>query len=105
MNTYDYKDSLFTIDPVLRKLRDYKEMYIRFNNQNAGKPIDARIGLDRLIDCYLHCGNTIFYDFANLLIRYHDYIINSFIMVKNTEMERSIPPACQMARSNSSTVK
>ncbi len=82
MNTYDYEDSLFTIDPNLRELRDLKEMYIRFNNQNAGKPMDARIGLDRLIDCYLHCGNPLFHDFADLLIRYHDYIINSFIMVE-----------------------
>ena len=82
MNTYDYEDSLFRIDPDLRELRDLKEMYIRFNAQNAGKPMDARIGLDRLIDRYLHCGNPIFHDFADLLIRYHDYIINSFIMVE-----------------------
>ena len=82
MNTYDYEDSLFMIDPSLRELRNLKEMYIRFNTQNAGKPMDARIGLDRLIDQYLHCGIPMFYDFANLLIRYHDFIINSFIMVE-----------------------
>ena len=71
MNTYDYEDSLFSIAPNLRELRELKEMYVRFNHHNAGKPMDA-----------LHCGNPIFYDFANLLIRYHDYIINSFIMVE-----------------------
>ena len=82
MNTYDYEDSLFQIDPNLRELRDLKEMYVRFNYHNAGKPMDARIGLDALIDKYLHCSNPIFMDFADLLIRYHDYIINSFIMVE-----------------------
>ena len=82
MNTYDYEDSLFMIDPTLRELRDLKEMYISFNTRNAGKPMDARIELDRLIDYYLHCGNPTFYDFADLLIRNHDYIINSFVMVE-----------------------
>lgn len=82
MNTYDYEDSLFMIDPNLRELRDLKELYITFNTRNAGKPMDARIELDELIGKYLHSGNPMFYDFANLLIRNHDYIINSFVMVE-----------------------
>ena len=82
MNTFDYEDSLFLIDPTLRELRDLKELYISFNNRNAGKPMDARIELDKLIDRYLHCGNPMFYDFACLLIKNHDYIINSFVMVE-----------------------
>ena len=82
MNTYDYEDSLFMIDPNLRELRDLKELYISFNNRNAGKPMDARIELDELIGKYLHCVNPMFIDFANLLIRNHDYIINSFVMVE-----------------------
>ena len=82
MNTYDYEDSLFTIDPTLRTLRDLKELYVQFNARNAGKPMDARLELDYLIDKYIQCGNPIFYDFANLLIRNHDYIINSFVMVE-----------------------
>lgn len=82
MNTYDYEDSLFMIDPNLRELRDLKELYIQFNTRNSGKPMDARIELDELINYYLHCGNSIFVDFANLLIRNHDYIINSFVMVE-----------------------
>ena len=82
MNTYDYEDALFRIDPKLRQLRDLKELYVTFNNRNEGKPMDARLELDELIDQYLHCGNPIFFDFAELLIRHHDYIINSFIMVE-----------------------
>ena len=82
MNTYDYEDSLFMIDPNLRELHDLKELYIQFNTRNSGKPMDARIELDELINHYLHCGNSILVDFANLLIRNHDYSINSFIMVE-----------------------
>ena len=29
MNTYDYEDSLFMIDPNLRELRDLKELYVQ----------------------------------------------------------------------------
>ena len=82
MNTYDYEDALFSIDPNLRELRDLKEMYVQFNIRNAGHPMDARIELDNLISTYLHSSNPIFIDFANLLIRNHDYIINSFVMVE-----------------------
>lgn len=81
MNIYNYEDSLLSINPGLRRLRDLKEMYVSFNTRNAGKPMDARLELDELIDKYLHCGDTLFYDFANLLIKNHDYIINSFVMV------------------------
>ena len=82
MNTYNYEDALFHVDPNLRELRDMKELYIQFNARNAGQPMDARIELDDLIGRYLRSSNPIFVDFANLLIRYHDYIINSFIMVE-----------------------
>jgi len=82
MNTYDYESALFRINPTLKELRDLKEKYVQFNAHYAGNPMDARIELDELIDLYLHCGNAIFEDFADLLIRYHDYIINSFVMVE-----------------------
>lgn len=82
MNTYDYEDALFRIDPRLQTLRELKEMYVSFNARNAGQPMDARIDLDGLIDHYLHCGDPMFADFAGLLIRHHDYIINSFVMAE-----------------------
>lgn len=100
MSTYDYEYSLFMIDPNLRELRDLKELYIQFNTRNSGKPMDARIELDELINHYLHCGNSIFVDFANLLIRNHDYIINSFVMVENTVLEKYIAVDYPMELSN-----
>lgn len=82
MNTYDYQDALYQIDPNLRELRYLKEMYIQFNERNSGHPMDARIDLDDLIGKYYQSSNPIFIDFANLLVRNHDYIINSFVMVE-----------------------
>ena len=82
MNTYDYQDALYQIDPNLRELRDLKEMYVQFNERNAGHPMDARIDFDDLIGKYYQSSNPIFIDFANLLVRNHDYILNSFVMVE-----------------------
>lgn len=82
MNTYDYEDALFRIDPKLKEFRDLKEKYIQFNNRNAGKPIEARKELDELIPMYQASEYEIFRNFGDLLEKYQDYIINSFIMVE-----------------------
>lgn len=82
MNTYDYEDALFRLDPKLKDFRDLKEKYIQFNNRNAGKPIAAKKELDELIPMYRASEYEIFRDFGNLLEKYQDYIINSFIMVE-----------------------
>lgn len=82
MNTYDYEDALFRLDPKLRDFRDLKEKYIQFNNRNAGKPLEARKELDELIPIYQTSEHEIFRNFGDLLEKYQDYIINSFIMVE-----------------------
>ena len=82
MNTYDYEDELFRIDPRLSRLRELKELFVRFNHRNAGQPWNARLELDELIDVYLNSGDSIFVEFGNLLIKYEEYILNSFIMVE-----------------------
>ena len=82
MNTFDYEDSLFRIDPKLKEFRDLKETYLQFNNRNAGNPIKAREELSELIIMYQSCEHEIFRDFGDLLEKYEDYIINSFIMVE-----------------------
>ena len=82
MNTFDYEDSLFRIDPKLKDFRDLKETYLQFNNRNAGNPIKAREELSELIIMYQSCEHEIFRDFGDLLEKYEDYIINSFIMVE-----------------------
>lgn len=82
MNTFDYEDSLFRIDPKLKDFRDLKESYLQFNTRNAGNPIKAREELSELIIMYQTCEHEIFRDFGDLLEKYEDYIINSFIMVE-----------------------
>ena len=82
MNTYDYESLLFRIEPRLKDLRDLKEMYVRFNSRNAGMPIAAEAELDELIEYYANCGDGIFVEFARLLSKYREPIINSFIMVE-----------------------
>ena len=82
MNTYDYEDALFRIDPNLKDFRDLKELYIQFNSRNAGKPLEAQKELDSLIFKYQNSEHEIFRNFGDLLETYKDYIINSFIMVE-----------------------
>ena len=47
-----------------------------------GNPIAARTEIDDLIDIYKKSSYEMFRDFANLLEKYKDPIINSFIMVE-----------------------
>lgn len=82
MNTYDYEDALFRIDPRLKTLRDLKEEYVRFNARNAGLPTRAADEIEDIIDHYFLSGDALFVDFAQLLCKYKDPIINSFIMVE-----------------------
>ena len=82
MNTFDYEDALFRIDPNLRSFRELKERYVQFNARNAGKPIEARKELDELILLYKSSKHEIFREFGSLLEKYEDPIINSFIMVE-----------------------
>ena len=82
MNTYDYESWLFRIAPNLKDYRDFKELYIQFNARNAGNPVSARKELTELIQVYMKSGHEIFREFASLLEKYQDPIINSFIMVE-----------------------
>lgn len=82
MNTYDYEDALFRIDPKLRDYRDLKEKYVLFNSKNGGNPLLARTELKELIQEYRNSRFDVFRDFASLLEKFEYPIINSFIMVE-----------------------
>ena len=83
MNTYDYEDALFRIDPNLKDFRDLKEMYVQFNSRNGRNPLLARNELKELIQTYKSSRFKIFRDFASLLKKFEDPIVNSLIMVEN----------------------
>jgi transposase len=82
MNTYDYEDALFRIDSNLKEFRDQKEAYIQFNTRNAGKPVEAKNEFSKLILEFRKSRHEMFRDFASLLEKYEDPIVNSFIMVE-----------------------
>lgn len=82
MNTRDYETALFQIDSRLKTLRDLKEIYVRFNNRNAGQPLKASEEIDSIIEYYLDSEDSIFVDFAFLLRKFKEPIINSFVMVE-----------------------
>ena len=63
MNTYDYEDALFRIDPNLKDFRDLKEMYVQFNSRNGRNPLLARNELKELIQTYKSSRFEIFRDF------------------------------------------
>lgn len=79
MNTYDYEDALFRMDSNLRDFRDLKEKYVQFNSRNGGNPIQARTEITALVQEFKESHHEIFRDFASLLEKYEDPIINSFI--------------------------
>lgn len=82
MNTYDYEAALFRIDPKLEDYRDLKELYVTFNARNAGNPMTARQELQELITTYSKSKYDIFREFASVLSKHQDSIVNSFIMVE-----------------------
>jgi len=82
MNTYDYERMFFNIHPNLKAFRDLKELYIRFNSRNAGNPLNAADELDELIKTYALSEHEIFKEFALLLYKHKEYIVNSFIMTE-----------------------
>ena len=82
MNTYDYEDALFRLDPKLKDYRDEKELYVCFNSRNAGRPVEARSELSELINHYSESKHEIFREFASLLEKYQAPIINSFVMIE-----------------------
>lgn len=82
MNTYDYEASLFRIDAKLQEFRDLKEVYASFNSRNEGNPIAASRELPEIIEFYRSSKYEIFREFGDLLDKYQNPIINSFIMVE-----------------------
>ena len=55
---------------------------MRFNSRNGGNPIKARSELCELISEFSRTRFEIFRDFASLLEKYEDPIVNSFVMVE-----------------------
>lgn len=84
MNSYDYERMFFNLHPDLEQFRNLKDLYVKFNSRNVGNPDQASIELDQLIRTYALSEHDIFKEFALLLYKHKDPIINSFIMTERT---------------------
>ena len=89
MNTFDYFDWMYKIDPHLENLRNLKEAYIKFNNKYAGDPAGARKALPSVIKLYEECPYEMFHKIAEMLKSHFDPIINSFILLEKLSGDKS----------------
>lgn len=80
-NTFGYEEKFLALHPYIKVFRDLKEEYVRFNSRNTGNPLKASEEIDSLIHKYCSSECQIFVEFGNLLPKYKNLIINSFIMV------------------------
>jgi len=89
MNTYDYLEWIFRIDPDLKVLRSLKEEYICFNDKYAGNPKGARKALAILIERYRNTKYAMFHNIANMLESHFEPIINSFILLEKLNGDKA----------------
>lgn len=89
----DIQRMLFEVDPDLKKLRDLKEMYIRFNKRFGNDYKAAKVELQNLIDLYYDSPFPLFHEVADTLSYHFDAIVNSFLMV-----ERHCPGGIHISR-------
>ena len=89
----DIERMLFEIDPDLKKLRDLKEMYIRFNKRFGNDYKNAKVQLQNLINLYYDSPFPLFHEVADTLSYHFDSIVNSFLMV-----ERHCPGGVHISR-------
>lgn len=82
VDTSTIERMFFELDPNFKPLRDLKEKYIEFNRSQFNSTSDALVELDRLIQEYESCPQTIFNDFATFLKQHRIPIKNSFTIVK-----------------------
>ena len=88
MDRYDWEREFMALDPNFRKIKFYKDMYETFNGEYINDLEGASARLDELIGVYKNCDIGIFREFAQLLRKYHDTIVNSFTYVTKAETER-----------------
>lgn len=81
MNTRDYENLLFSIEPDLELIRNLKEKYANFNAKSYDSSDAAAAALDRLIETYSKSHFDMFVKFSATLKAYREEIANSFITV------------------------
>lgn len=70
--------SLFELDPNFEKIRDLKEIYIRFNKGHINDPVSAMKDLEHIIQLYRSSGIPFFKEIADTLSANKSAVANSF---------------------------
>lgn len=78
IDTYGWESEFMALDEHFRDIRFLKNLYEEFNDSFVNDLDGASKRLDELIQIYSRSSLPMFRDFANLLKKYHDYIVNSF---------------------------
>lgn len=83
VNTHILEELFFKIDKRFMRIRNLKNIYSDFNSRNTGKDKDEiKCELEEIIDIYIKSKDSIFTEFASLLINYKQEIINSFFCIE-----------------------
>ena len=90
MNTYDWEREFLKLDSNFKTIRELKDLYEEFNDSFRNDLEGAATRLDELIEIYKGSSIYLFRQFSNLLIKYHDSIINSFTYVKDIGADESM---------------
>lgn len=81
MPTILYLKRLYKIDPNLENIKELKEAYISFNNAQYSSQEEISNELDKLINTYTNSNIDMFVEFASLLKKHKDPILNSFVIM------------------------
>lgn len=90
MDTYDWEREFLSLDPNFKDILYLKNLYEEFNDGFKNDLEGATTRLDELIMIYQNSSIYLFRNFSNLLIRYHDSIVNSFIFVQSQNGDETI---------------
>ncbi len=85
LDTFQKEKMFMDLDPHFPTLRALKERFNTFDNAAKSNTSDSDNLFDNLIRDYRNCDESVFNDFARLLIKYRKYILASYdtVIVKD----------------------
>lgn len=88
LDTYDWEKIFLALDSKFSRILELKNLYEDFNSSYVNDYQGAAIRLNELINIYSNCEISLFQQFANLLKKFKEQIINSFKYVNSKDDER-----------------
>jgi len=90
VDTYSNINMFLKLDKHFKPLREYKEMYVKFNSRKYDDVKECEADLNKLIEIYSNCDEVIFRDFRILLIKYKKQILNSFTYLDERRLSNGL---------------